>query len=75
MSEEKTLMDFAKQAKSQLEEIDELAVNSLLDEGYQVIDVREPAEFIAGTIKGAFIYLEVYWNQRQTVNMLVVVKS
>jgi len=53
MSEEKTLMDFVKHAKSQIEEIDVLAVNSLLDAGYQVLDVREPAEFIAGTIEGA----------------------
>jgi len=53
MSEEKTLMDFVTQAKSQIEEIDVLAVNSLMDEGYQVLDVREPAEFIAGTIEGA----------------------
>ena len=53
MSEEKTLVDFVTQAKSQIEEIDVLAVNSLMDEGYQVLDVREPAEFIAGTIEGA----------------------
>jgi rhodanese-related sulfurtransferase len=53
MSEEKTLMDFVKQAKSQIEEIDVLAVDALLKEGYQVLDVREPAEFIAGTIEGA----------------------
>jgi len=53
MSEEKTLMDFVKQAKSQIEEIDVLAVNALLAEGYQVLDVREPAEFIAGTVEGA----------------------
>jgi len=53
MSAEKTLMDFVKQAKSQIEEIDVLAVNALLAEGYQVLDVREPAEFITGTIEGA----------------------
>ena len=53
MSEEKTLMDFVKQAKSQIEEIDVLAVNALLAEGYQVLDVREPAEFITGTVEGA----------------------
>ena len=53
MSEEKTLMDFVKQAKSQIEEIDVLAVDALLNEGYQVLDVREPAEFISGTIEGA----------------------
>jgi rhodanese-related sulfurtransferase len=53
MSEEKTLMDFVKQAKSQIHEIDVSNVKSLLDEGYQVLDVREPAEFISGTIEGA----------------------
>jgi len=53
MSEEKTLVDFVTQAKSQIEEVDVLAVKSLINEGYQVLDVREPAEFIAGTIEGA----------------------
>ncbi|MCK9605761.1 MAG: rhodanese-like domain-containing protein [Methylomonas sp.] len=53
MSEEKTLMDFVKQAKSQIHEIDVLNVKPLLDEGYQVLDVREPAEFMSGTIEGA----------------------
>ncbi|CCE22052.1 rhodanese-like domain-containing protein [Methylotuvimicrobium alcaliphilum] len=53
MSEEKTLMDFVKQAKSQIHEIEVLNVKSLLDEGYQILDVREPAEFMSGTIEGA----------------------
>jgi len=53
MSEEKTLMDFVKQAKSEIHEIDVLNVKSLLDEGYSVLDVREPAEFMSGTIEGA----------------------
>lgn len=53
MSEEKTLMDFVKQAKSQIHEIEVLNVKPLLDEGYQVLDVREPAEFMSGTIQGA----------------------
>lgn len=53
MSEEKTLMDFVKQAKSQIHEIEVLNVKPLLDEGYQVLDVREPAEFMSGTIEGA----------------------
>ncbi|MDT4332951.1 rhodanese-like domain-containing protein [Methylomonas sp. MV1] len=53
MSEEKTLMDFVKQAKSQIHEIEVLNVKTLLDEGYQVLDVREPAEFMSGTIEGA----------------------
>jgi rhodanese-related sulfurtransferase len=53
MSEEKTLMDFVKQAKSQIHEIEVLNVKTLLDEGYQLLDVREPAEFMTGTIEGA----------------------
>jgi len=50
---EKTLMDFVKEAKSQITEVDVSDVVALLDEGYQVLDVREPAEFISGTIDGA----------------------
>ena len=46
-------MDFVKQAKSQIQEIDVSEVQALLEEGYQVLDVREPAEFNAGTIAGA----------------------
>lgn len=53
MNAEKTLMDFVKQAKSQIQEIDVSEVQALLEEGYQVLDVREPAEFSAGTIAGA----------------------
>ena len=54
MSEEKTLMDFVKEAKSQITEVEVNHVVDLLDEGYQVLDVREPAEYISGTIDGAF---------------------
>ncbi len=53
MSEEKTLMDFVKQAKSQITEVEVPHVVDLLDEGYQVLDVREPSEYLAGTIDGA----------------------
>jgi len=53
MNAEKTLMDFVKQAKSQIQEIDVSEVQALLEAGYQVLDVREPAEFSAGTIAGA----------------------
>ena len=53
MSEEKTLMDFVKAAKSQISEVEVSEVVDLLDEGYQVLDVREPAEFTSGTIDGA----------------------
>ena len=54
MSNEKTLMDFVKEAKSQITEVDVSGVVELLDDGYQVLDVREPAEFNSGTIDGAF---------------------
>ncbi|HED33310.1 MAG TPA: rhodanese-like domain-containing protein [Gammaproteobacteria bacterium] len=53
MSEVKTLMDFVKEAKSQITEIEVSKVVALLDEGYQVLDVREPGEFHSGTIDGA----------------------
>ena len=54
MSEEKTLMDFVKAAKSQINEVEVTQVVGLLDEGYQVLDVREPAEYASGSIDGAF---------------------
>lgn len=43
MSEEKTLIDFVNEAKSQISEVYVSDVVSLLDDGYQVLDVREPA--------------------------------
>ena len=54
MNAEKTLLDFVKQAKSSIQEIEVSDVQTLLEEGYQVLDVREPVEFSAGTIAGAF---------------------
>lgn len=51
MSEEKTLIDFVKEAKSKIKEVEVTEVVALLDEGYQVLDIREPAEFISGTIE------------------------
>lgn len=53
MTEEKTLMDFVKEAKAQIQEIEVSEVSELLNEGYQILDVREPAEFVSGTIEGA----------------------
>ena len=53
MNQEKTLIDFVKQAKSKIQEVEVSAVNALLNDGYQVLDVREPAEFLSGTIEGA----------------------
>ena len=46
MNQEKTLMDFVKQAKAKIQEVEVSEVNALLNEGYQVLDVREPAEFL-----------------------------
>lgn len=54
MSNVKTLMDFVSEAKSQITEVDVSNVVELLDDGYQVLDVREPAEFMSGTIDGAY---------------------
>ncbi len=53
MSDEKTLMDFVMAAKSQISEVDVTGVVELLDDGYQVLDVREPGEYMSGTIDGA----------------------
>ena len=53
MDEEKTLMDYVKAAKLQITEVEVNEVAALLDEGYQVLDVREPAEFTLGTVDGA----------------------
>ena len=50
---EKTLMDFVKEAKSQITEVEVSEVVGHLDDGYQVLDVREPLEFLSGTIDGA----------------------
>lgn len=54
MSEVKTLMDYVQAAKSQITEVEVSQVVALLDEGYQVLDVREPPEYASGTIDGAF---------------------
>ena len=53
MPEAKTLKDFVTEAKSQIEEVGINEIAPLLAEGYQVLDVREPGEFLEGTIKGA----------------------
>ena len=46
MNQEKTLMDFVKQAKAKIQEVEVSEVNALLNEGYQVLDVREPVVLI-----------------------------
>lgn len=53
MSSVKTLKDFVMEAKSQIEEIAVTEVETLMAEGYQVLDVREPGEFAAVAIAGA----------------------
>ena len=53
MNENKTLLDFVEEAKSQIKEVEISDVIPLLDKGYQVLDVREPAEYLSGTIDGA----------------------
>ena len=53
MSDAKTLKDFVSEAKSQIDEVGISEIDALLAEGYQVLDVREPGEFLEGTIKGA----------------------
>jgi len=53
MPKERTMKDFIKEAKSQIEEIQIMEVDALIAEGYQVLDVREPAEYAEGSIKGA----------------------
>ena len=53
MSDAKTLKDFVSEAKSQIDEVGISDIDALLAEGYQVLDVREPGEFLEGTIKGA----------------------
>ena len=53
MYDVKTLKDFVSEAKSQIEKVEINEVAALLAEGYQVLDVREPAEFLAGSVDGA----------------------
>jgi rhodanese-related sulfurtransferase len=48
------LMDFVKDAKSRITEVDvNEAARLISEEGYKVLDVREPAEVAAGAIDGA----------------------
>lgn len=53
MSSVKTMKDFVTEAKSQIDEVEITEVDALLAVGYQVVDVREPNEFEAGSIAGA----------------------
>jgi len=58
-----TAMDLVAQAKQNIVETDiEAAKNSL--ETSLILDVREPSEYTAGHLPGAFTYLAGYWNSR-----------
>ena len=48
-----SLMDFIKDAKSRIKEVDIDAAEGLIAQGYKVLDVREPAEHAAGAIDGS----------------------
>ncbi len=50
---EKTLMDFVKEAKSHIREVDADEAEQLIAQGYRVLDVREPVEYLSGAIEGA----------------------
>lgn len=53
MSDFKTLKDFVMEAKSQIDEVEVSDVEALINQGYQVLDVREPAEHNSGSIEGS----------------------
>jgi rhodanese-related sulfurtransferase len=50
---EKTLMDFVIDAKSRIKEVEVNEVPKLMGDGYRVLDVREPAEYLSGAIDNA----------------------
>ncbi|SFV56446.1 Rhodanese-related sulfurtransferase [hydrothermal vent metagenome] len=49
----KSLQDFVKEAKSRIKEVDVNQAQIMINDGYKVLDVREPGEFISGTIENA----------------------
>jgi len=53
MSANQTLKDLIMDARSRISEVDAREAQALIGNGYQVLDVREPAEYLSGTIKGA----------------------
>jgi len=53
MSKAKTLMDFVKEAKSRIKEIDIEKVTELQAQGYGLLDVREYEEYEQGTLPDA----------------------
>lgn len=49
----KGLMDFVKEAKAKIKEVDVNQAQKMINEGYRVLDVREPSEFATGAIANA----------------------
>jgi rhodanese-related sulfurtransferase len=50
MSQEKCLMDFVMDAKTRIKEVEVAEAQKLIEDGYRVLDVREPAEYLSGAI-------------------------
>ena len=53
MSAALSLKDLITEAKSRIAEVDVHEAQKLMGDGYRVLDVREPAEYLSGTIEGA----------------------
>jgi len=49
----KTLMDYITEAQSQIKQVSVDDAKSLVDSGVRILDVREPGEYLSGTITGA----------------------
>ena len=45
--------DLLQQAKAAIREVDPAGAEALLDDGWEILDVREPDEFEQGTIEGS----------------------
>lgn len=46
-------MDFVKQAKSRIQEVDINTAEDLMNQGWKILDVREPDEYLSGSIANA----------------------
>jgi len=49
----KGLMDFVQEAMANIEKVDVTEAKKLIAEGYKVLDVREPGEYLSAAIPGA----------------------
>lgn len=49
----KTLLDYIEEAKAQIQEVSLEEGEALLAQGVNVLDVREPGEYLAGSVAGA----------------------